>query len=242
MCRVYEPNGANSVYFCDEDLLFSVLWLLLKFTVLDFVVLPERSRKKKSSKAEEDGDEGGVPEKKAKHEAKKTKSKEDGRLLRNEDENEVVDRDETAEGDKSGKTKTRKRVLGQEEGHLKTESSESCSPEKKSKRDRKKKSKKKENSTTDDPSSVDDEPMGCLDTEHESKNKDGGGKARKKETNSKEEDGKEIKTGESEEGERKRDRRKAKKGDLEGKKDEQQEESQPKVRMKLMVSNFLPYL
>ncbi|XP_015762504.1 PREDICTED: lysine-rich nucleolar protein 1-like [Acropora digitifera] len=71
--------------------------------------------------------------------------------------------------------------------------------------------------------------MGCLDAEHESKNKDGGGKARKKETNSKEEDGKEIKTGESEEGERKRDRRKAKKGDLEGKKDEQKEESQPKL-------------
>ena len=240
MCRVYEPKGANTVYFCDEDLLFSVSWLLLKFTVLDFVVLPERSRKKKSSKAEEDGDEGGVPEKKAKHQAKKTKSKEDGRLLRNEDENEVVD--ETAEGDKSGKTKTRKRVLGQEEGNLKTESLESFSPEKKSKRDRKKKSKKKENSTTDDPSSVDDEPMGCLDAEHESKNKDGGGKARKKETNSKEDDGKEIKTGESEEGERKRDRRKAKKGDLEGKKDEQQEGSQPKVRMKFMVSNFLPYL
>lgn len=170
----------------------------------------------------------------AKHEGNETKSKEGGRLHRNENENEVVD--ETAEGDKSGKTKTRKRVLEQDEGQLKTESLESCSPEKKSKRDRKKKSKKKENSTTYDPSSVDDEPMRCIYAEHESKNKDGGGKA------SKEEERKEMKTGESEERERKRDRRKAKNGDLEGKKYEQQEESQPKVRMTLMVSIFLPYL
>ena len=206
---------------------------------------PETSRKKKS-KAEEDGDEREVLEKKAKHEGKKTKSKEDGRLLRNENENEVVDK--TAEGGKSGKTKTRKRVLGQDEGQLKTESLESCSPEKKSKRDRKKKSNKKENSATDHPSSVDDEPTGYLHSEHELKNKGGGEKARKKETNSKEKEGKEIKTDESEERERECDRKKAKNGEesllnyLEGKKDEQQDESQPKVRMTLMVSNFLPYL